>query len=332
LEKKTMAVQVRDKWQVNLRYKGQLYRPRFPTKAQAEKWEWAAKAAREEGLPLPPFDTKRSRDSSYLETFVREVFEDLWGSNKSRKKYFQYVDELLAYFGPSCRLTDITTKRVDEYVSHLRSKGNGDGTINRKLSVLSKLLKKALHRDEIRRLPVIQRKRESTGRKRFMTKEEEQQLIANLQTLGHDQAAMRCLFMLYTGARDIEVRSLKWSDVDGDKVTLEGKGSHRTVYLSERAREALEWSMDRSYPKPFPMSYEAFKEQWDAASHRMGKLNDPGWVPYIMRHTCASRLVQRGVDIRRVRDWMGHSSITTTMTYAHLAPNDLEMCRSVLDE
>lgn len=49
------------------------------------------------------------------------------------------------------------------------------------------------------------------------------------------------------------------------------------------------------------------------------------------RHTTASRLVQRGVDLRRVQVWMGHKAIATTIRYAKLAPNDLADLANVLE-
>jgi len=39
-----------------------------------------------------------------------------------------------------------------------------------------------------------------------------------------------------------------------------------------------------------------------------------------LRHTFASRVVMKGVDIRTVQELMGHKSITMTMRYAHLSP------------
>jgi len=40
-----------------------------------------------------------------------------------------------------------------------------------------------------------------------------------------------------------------------------------------------------------------------------------------LRHDFASRLVQAGVDLYQVKDLLGHSSITLTERYAHLAPD-----------
>ncbi|MGN6551815.1 MAG: tyrosine-type recombinase/integrase, partial [Pararhizobium sp.] len=50
-----------------------------------------------------------------------------------------------------------------------------------------------------------------------------------------------------------------------------------------------------------------------------------------LRHTCASRLVQAGIDLRRVQTFLGHQTIQMTLRYAHLATNDLAQCAAALD-
>ena len=61
---------------------------------------------------------------------------------------------------------------------------------------------------------------------------------------------------------------------------------------------------------------------WQHTQKAIPSLSDA--VLYAARHTCASRLVQRGFSIRKLKDWMGHNDIETTMIYAHLSPESLD--------
>jgi hypothetical protein len=74
-----------------------------------------------------------------------------------------------------------------------------------------------------------------------------------------------------------------------------------------------------------------FRAVWNDAKQEVGLGDDDQVVPHILRHTCASRLVQGGIDIRRVQMWLGHQTLQMTMRYAHLATNDLDFCLRVLD-
>jgi hypothetical protein len=69
---------------------------------------------------------------------------------------------------------------------------------------------------------------------------------------------------------------------------------------------------------------------WDCARVRLGDAFKDV-VLHTFRHTCASRLVQAGVDIVRVQKWLGHKDIKTTMIYAKLAPGDLDVAANVLE-
>ena len=51
-----------------------------------------------------------------------------------------------------------------------------------------------------------------------------------------------------------------------------------------------------------------------------------------LRHTFASRLVMRGVDLTTVKELMGHKHINMTLRYAHLAPGHKRSAIAVLDQ
>ena len=51
-----------------------------------------------------------------------------------------------------------------------------------------------------------------------------------------------------------------------------------------------------------------------------------------LRHTFASRLVMRGVDLTTVKELMGHKHINMTLRYAHLSPGHKHSAIAVLDQ
>jgi site-specific recombinase XerD len=54
------------------------------------------------------------------------------------------------------------------------------------------------------------------------------------------------------------------------------------------------------------------------------KAGNPRFTLHDLRHTFASHLVMQGVDLPTVQKLMGHSKISTTMIYTHLAPDHLK--------
>jgi len=77
---------------------------------------------------------------------------------------------------------------------------------------------------------------------------------------------------------------------------------------------------------------QSVRYRWDRMTQQIGMAGDDDFVPHILRHTTASRLIQRGIALKVVQEWLGHRTITTTMRYAHLAPANLFAAVSVLNQ
>jgi site-specific recombinase XerD len=148
--------------------------------------------------------------------------------------------------------------------------------------------------------------------------------------------AMFALF-LGTGLRISELVSLNLAHyeqiVRENQITLIGKGKReRTVPVRESERNYL---TDYVSVRPHCREKEALfltkhyermsvrgiqyviKTYLRSAEIRMSI------TPHKLRHTYASLLVQKGVDMRRIQLLLGHKSITTTQIYAHLQNQDL---------
>ena len=143
------------------------------------------------------------------------------------------------------------------------------------------------------------------------------------------------MFLLYSGCRYSEAINLTWADINGNKATfwVTKGGKPRTIPLPFKARVALRWARYRNKAGPFTgYAYETLRNHWKKAKKAADLAHDPQVTPHILRHTCASRLVQRGVSITRVQKWLGHATLEMTLRYAHLAPDDLEVAALALNE
>ena len=228
-----------------------------------------------------------------------------------------------------------------------KADGNKDSTINRKLQLVNVLLDEAIilglvPRDSKPKIPVL---KEAEGRLRVITRAEEISLLAKLKDLD-SHAHNLVLFLMDTGARAGEALAVRWEQINLDQrmVTLRNtKGRQpRSVPLTDRLVALLRQLKADGLPLgPFhPLSdsgstvrsaYHRVRAFWNTAKAEIGLRRDQEFTLHACRHTCASRLVQNGVDIVTVQRWLGHSSLDMTMRYAHMSPDALGKARDVLN-
>jgi integrase len=173
---------------------------------------------------------------------------------------------------------------------------------------------------------------------RCLTDEQEKRLLA---------ACSECfrpivVTALFSGMRLGEILDLRWGDVDLDTgilTVVHGKGEKmRHIPMVPELKEAL-GAIDRTVSADGAASPWIFnnpetgtrwvdtKKQW-ARALRISGIREFRF--HDLRHTFASRLVQRGVPLKAVQELLGHADIKMTMRYAHLAQSDLRDAVSVL--
>ena len=132
---------------------------------------------------------------------------------------------------------------------------------------------------------------------------------------------------LHTGMRLGEMYSLTWDGVNlGRKVLTiprSKNGEMRHIPLNTAAISALEAFRKRGdgtgkVIRNLNGEPLAGSRYWFEPALKHAKIYRFSW--HCLRHTFASRLVMRGVDIRTVQELMGHKSISMTVRYSHLAP------------
>ena len=138
------------------------------------------------------------------------------------------------------------------------------------------------------------------------------------------------LELFYSSAlRLSELCALEWRDLDLDEglVRLEGKGDRtRIVPVGRKAIEALlAWRREAPGSGPCghvfagrngPISPRAVQKRLKLLAQRQGI-----WKrvhPHLMRHSCASHLLESSGNLRAVQEMLGHADIATTQIYTHL--------------
>lgn len=322
-----MAVRPRGgAFQVDVQVKGRRWRGTAETQADAEILEADIKHRMLAGKPLPVEAGRSGRTPMTLGALVQHVYDHHWRDMASGTQALLNAKNAVLFFGTDQSTSGLTTEKLDEWVAQLERDGKSNATINRKLAALSKCLRFAKQRGWIKELPHFPRKKESKGRVRFFTVEEESAILADLEHHGYDDLRDLVVVLADTGLRLSEALGLDWADISlGERPRLTvwhtKNGEARTVPLTPRLVEVFKGREGSA--KPFRMNRWSARDAWDRMRERLGYADDSQYVLHTLRHTCASRLVQRGVPITVVKEWLGHKTITVTMRYAHLSPDQL---------
>jgi integrase len=208
----------------------------------------------------------------------------------------------------------INTAMVDDYTNHL-STTLKPASINRKLTNLHTMLKYAYDREMLVKMPKMSWQKEDNERVRWLSPEEESKLLELLP----EQTAAFCEILIHTGLRRGELLGLSKDQVDGDYIRLwkTKTGKARSVPMSSRVKELV-----KDYV-PFSITISGINRDWNKAKQQMGLQHDKDFVLHTLRHTTATRMLERTGNIAIVQRMLGHAKIQTTMRYAHISDQQL---------
>lgn len=266
-----------------------------------------------------------------LENWRRLVIDECKLKGYSKKTIESYMHHLEKFFE--------SKRSPRDYLLSLINKQKSDETV-RSAGFAIKFYLKA-NSDDSKDIDSIMGKISNIKREKklptILSKEEIERMILATNNLTH-----RLIIQIgySSGLRSSEIVNLKWSDIDFDRDSIhikKGKGKKdRIVMLSEKVKENL-----------LNLSHE--KQGYVFVTTRGGKYAQrtiqkiientarkagikKRITPHTLRHSFATHLLERGTDIRYIRDLLGHSDIATTLIYTKVSQRDLSKIKSPLDD
>jgi len=266
---------------------------------------------------------------------------------------------IAAYTTDICQFAEFAEKRkrllstarrndVRDFIQQLFSNRVDGRSVGRKLSALRHLYRYLLLDKLIDHDPTLNIDSPMQWKvlPKSLARDEVETMLASPRPLGETQAAAAVavrnramLEMFYAGAlRVSELINVKLEDLKLDMgyVLVRGKGDkERIVPLGRSAQQALTEYMGQSRTalvsgKKSPLLFigrgarkltrQRVWQLVQQASFALGRKASP----HMLRHSCATHMVENGADLRTVQTILGHADISTTQVYTHLALDRLK--------
>ena len=284
-----------------------------------------------------------------VEEFLNWLFAE---RGRSANTLTAYRRDLRAYTSwlaaRGMRLDDVSEADITAFIGHLRAQGKAPSSVAR-MTVTVRSLHRFLCLEGTAALDpgaAVETPRVPASLPKALAEEEVMTLIESVS--GSEPVDLRdraMLEVLYgTGVRISELVGLSLADIDLDAALLRafGKGDkERIVPVGRLAGAALAHWFDDGRPKLEPKRW-ARRRDADAVflNVRGGRLSRAGaWLavkkhgdrvglgdrlsPHVLRHSCATHLLEHGADIRVVQELLGHASISTTQVYTKVTTERL---------
>lgn len=304
----------------------------FSTMDAALDFEQRAAQAQADGVALATLADSVLEDRT-LYAVTRRMLREYYAF-KTEATYataLGHLNRMCDYLGGQSLIQDVLDTRViTRMIEEVREKGQSVSYMNHFLQYFRRMNTSCVRwgytTKEIDIPPSFKRER---TRFEWCTMDEIEQLLQWMPKRYHPTVR----FVNSTGLRiRCECMALTPEDIQDGRVRVLGKNVKlRYVPLSATALQALEDQAEvneRIPGKPiFRVPYSALCYALQVAGVRIGKKV----TPHTLRHSFASRLAQKGMDIVKIQELMGHADITQTRRYMHLSPDWMTGVHNMLD-
>ena len=280
-----------------------------------------------------------NKEDSNLRSFLNYLLVDKGLSNNTAKAYeadissfFQWLDN------EDLKYKNLQEDHINQYISFLFQKKMRSSSVNRKISSIKSFYIFLVKRNFVKNSPLndLVTPKQEKYLPESMSEAEVDKLLnspdVSNKIENRDKAMIEMLYA--TGMRISELVNLKITDVDMKRCVVKvfGKGSkERLVPFGETALDSLRSYLnerEQSSSKEIFLSNRGKKMTrvafWQRVKVYLIRENLKNSIsPHTLRHAFATHLLNRGADLRSVQLLLGHSDLSTTQIYTHIAKQRL---------
>lgn len=311
---------------------GKRFRKTLPTKAEALAWETWIKSQVQQSPEWKPARRDERRLSDLVELWHKHHGIHLRAGKNTHSRL-----KLLCNALGNPYADQLKPDAFAEYRAKRLKDGITANALNREHAYLRAVF------NELKRLGLWKGENPLAKVRQFKVSERELSFLTlqQIETLLKTLAAGRCIdawliaqICLATGARWSEAEGLRPAQVRDGAIHFTGtkSGKNRSVPVEEDLVTLLDDHLKQRYgdakeaaARYFVYSYTAFRE----AINQCGITLPKGQLTHVLRHTFASHFIMGGGNILVLQRILGHSSLTMTMRYAHLAPEHLQEAKAL---
>ena len=280
-----------------------------------------------------------NKEDSNLRSFLNYLLVDKGLSNNTVKAYeadissfFQWLDN------KDLKYKNLQEDHINQYISFLFQRKMRSSSVNRKISSIKSFYIFLVKRNFVKNSPLndLVTPKQEKYLPESMSEAEVDKLLnspdVSNKIENRDKAMIEMLYA--TGMRISELVNLKMTDVDMKRCVVKvfGKGSkERLVPFGETALDSLRSYLnerEQSSSKEIFLSNRGKKMTrvafWQRVKIYLIRENLKNSIsPHTLRHAFATHLLNRGADLRSVQLLLGHSDLSTTQIYTHIAKQRL---------
>lgn len=272
---------------------------------------------------LQSYDQRKRHIDYWRKVFGPDMLDSITPTRITKERNKLLSEDTNRFIGPATGDVERDSKRA-------RSKRTGPA-VNRYHAALSACLSFAVKNMQwLEKNPCerVAKAKENTGRVRFLSDDERSRLLSACKP--HAELYLAVVLALTTGARQAEVMTLRWGQIDFRRqvITLSKtkNGETRSIplvgeaftLLQERAK-VRSLTDDRIFPSTSRAKKSEFldlRAPWEDAL-KAAAITDFHW--HDLRHTAASYLAMSGVSLVEIAKVLGHRTLAMVARYAHLS-------------